>query len=162
MTNLEKSERTNLADQQIQYEILLKDIRKIVYSDNELKDTLQRITSMLYENMHYTWIGFYAVKDNELLAETFQGPVMNRKICTAQGACGLAFTKECTVIIDEVEQFPKYIPTDDFERSEIAIPAFKKGDVALILNVGSNQVKYFNETDRLNLQQLMHLLEEAL
>ncbi len=149
-------------DKQLRYEEVLKNIRKIVYSDGKLTSSLQKITPILCQHMQYTWLGFYMVKGDALSVEAFCGPAIHKNTSNPQGARNQVLANECTVIIEEVEQIPKYIPVSEHEKSEIAVPAFKSYEVALILNAGSNQINYFDETDRLNLQRLMHLLEEIL
>lgn len=157
--NLTKSK---IEIKQQRYNILLKQIRNIVYNENNLVINLTNIAAILHHGMNFTWTGFYLVKGKDLVLGPFQGSAARRRISVNEGARSIAYSKECTVIIEDVEQLPKHLPSNEFDRSEIVLPAFKKGEIVLLLNIGSKQVRNFDETDQKNLQQVIHLIEEIL
>lgn len=162
MRIFEKLKEPEVESKQQRYNVLLKHIRDIVYNEDNLMTNLTNIAAILHRGMNFTWTSFYFVRNEDLVLGAFQGPAARMRISVSKGACGVAYSKECTVVVDDVEQFPKHVPCGDFDRSEIVVPAFKKGEIALLLSIGSNQVKNFDETDQRNLQQVMHLVEEIL
>lgn len=148
---------------QEKYHALLKQIREIVYNHNQedLMLVLNHVVVKLHQQMGFTWIGFYFVERSQLVLGPYRGPVAFADI-PEKRSCGLAYSKECTIIIDDVEQLPRHIPCGDFDRSEMVVPAFKKGEISLLLSVNSDKIKNFTDVDRINLQQVMHLIEEIL
>lgn len=112
--------------------------------------------------MKFSWTGFYFANREELVLGPFQGVAARMHILKGEGICGVAYVKECTIVVDDVEQFSGYIPCSEYDRSEIVLPAFNKGNVALVLNINSNKLRNFTEVDQKHLQQIMHLIEEVL
>lgn len=147
---------------QQRYNVLLQQIRDIIYNENDIIANLGNIAAILHQGMNFSWTGFYFVEDEELVLGPFQGPAAKTRICKDDGVCGTAFSRECTVMVEDVEQYIGHVPVSDFDKSEIAVPAYNKGEVAVILNVNSHFLRNFTEVDKRNLQQVMHLIEEVL
>ncbi|MEM8968318.1 MAG: GAF domain-containing protein [Bacteroidota bacterium] len=147
---------------QQQYNVLLQQIRDIVYNEEDLVANLSNIAAILHQGMNFSWTGFYFAKEDELLLGPFQGPAAKTRIQKDEGVCGTAFTQECTVMVEDVEEYAGYISLNDYDKSEIAVPAYQRGEVALILNINSHHFHNFIEVDKRNLQQVMHLIEEVL
>jgi GAF domain-containing protein len=147
---------------QQKYKMLLQQIRDIVSNEDDLIANFGNIAAVTHHTMGFDWTGFYLVKNGELVLGPFQGPAAVSRIALGEGVCGTALSKECTIIVDDVEQFAGYVPCSELDKSEIALPAFHKGEVALIFNINSHKMKNFDETDKRYLEELMHLLEEIL
>lgn len=147
---------------QQKYSILLRQIRGVVYNEEDLVANLANVAAILHHGMGFSWTGFYHAREGELVLGPFQGPAAISRIAMGQGVCGEAYTKECTLVIDDVEQFVGHVPVTDKDKSEIVVPAYRKGNIALLLNVNSSRPRNFTETDKRNLEQVMHLLEEIL
>ena len=147
---------------QQKYNILLRQIRNVVYNEEDLIANLANVAALLHHGMGFSWTGFYHARDGELILGPFQGPAAISRITMEQGVCGMAYTRECTLIVDDVEQFIGYVPVTDEDKSEIVVPAYRKGEIALLLNINSRVLKGFTEVDKRNLEQVMHLLEEIL
>lgn len=147
---------------QQRYNVLLQQIRDIVYNENDLVANLGNIAAILHQGMNFSWTGFYFVKDGGLLLGPFQGPAARTRIQKEEGICGTAFAKECTVMVEDVEEYVGHISLSEYDKSEIAVPAYSKGEVSLILNINSHYLHNFTELDKRNLQQVMHLIEEVL
>ncbi len=152
----------NMESRQKQYSKLLKQIREVVYNEDDLVKNLTSIVALLHKGLSFSWTGFYFVQEEYLTLGPYLGPLVPSTISKKEGVCGSAYTKECVIIIDDIEQVPKYDPVGEFERSEIILPAFRKGEVALLLRANSFEVKNFTEIDQKYLQQVMHLIEEIL
>ena len=147
---------------QQKYNTLLKQIRNVVYNEEDLIANLANVAAILHHGMGFSWTGFYHVRDGGLVLGPFQGLAAISRIAMDQGVCGMAYTKECTLIVDDVEQFAGHVPVTDEDRSEIVVPAYHKGEIALLLNVNSKELRNFTEVDKRNLEQVTHLLEEIL
>lgn len=147
---------------QQRYTALLKQVRNIVYNEDNLTANLANTAAVLHYGMGFSWTGFYRVENNELVLGPFQGPAAISRIEMGQGVCGEAYTRECTLIVDDVEQFVGHVPVTGEDKSEIVVPAYRKGEIALLLNVNSKHLSNFTEVDKRNLEQVMHLLEEIL
>ena len=147
---------------QQKYNTLLRQIRDVVYNEEDLVANLANVAAILHHGMGFSWTGFYHARDGELVLGPFQGVVAISRIAMEQGVCGMAYTKECTLIVDDVEQFAGHVPVTDEDKSEIVVPAYRKGEIALLLNINSRELRNFTEIDKRNLEQVMHLLEEIL
>lgn len=162
MVMLEKLVVPKTTGKQQRYNLLLKYIRQLIYEEKNLIANLGNVAAILHHGMDFSWTGFYFVQNEELILGPFQGVPARMHIAKGEGICGVAYAKECTVVVDDVEQFPGYIPCGDFDKSEIVIPAFNKGNIALVLNINSDKFKNFTEVDQRHLQQVVHLIEEIL
>jgi len=147
---------------QHKYQMVLQQIRKIVSHEDDLIANLANVAATVHHGLGFDWTGFYIVQENELVLGPFQGPPAVSRIPIGKGVCGTAFARECTIKVDDVEQFSGYVPCSDLDKSEISLPAFHKGEVALIFNINSHKVKNFDEVDKRYLEELMHLLEEII
>lgn len=144
------------------YNLLMSHIRKLIYGEENLIASLANVAAILHYGMRFSWTGFYFANGEELVLGPFQGVAARMHIPKGEGVCGVAYAKECTIVVDDVEQFSGYIPCGEHDRSEIVLPAFHQGDVALVLNINSDKLKNFTEVDQKHLQQVMHLIEEVL
>ena len=152
----------NTDSKQQKYNSLLRQIRDVVYNEEDLVANLANVTAILQYGMKFTWTGFYHTRNEELVLGPFQGPAAISRIAMGQGVCGMAYAKECTIIVDDVEQFAGHVPVTNEDKSEIVVPAYRKGEIALLLNVNSSELRNFTNVDKKNLEQVMHLLEEIL
>jgi GAF domain-containing protein len=100
------------------------------------------------------------VKENQLVLGPFQGPVACTRIAFDKGVCGACYIRKEVIIVPDVEQFPGHIACSSDSKSEIVLPAFKNGEVALVLDVDSDRLNDFDEEDNDGLLQIMQLIEE--
>lgn len=141
-----------------QYASLLPQIAALVAHEQDLIANMANITAALKEQFGWFWIGFYLVKNEELVLGPFQGPIACTRIQKGRGVCGTSWAKEETIIVPDVEQFPGHIACSSLSRSEIVVPVFKDGAVAAILDVDSEALARFDETDKRWLEQLVSLI----
>ena len=105
------------------------------------------------------WIGVYFVKNNELVLGPFQGSVACTRIATGKGVCGTALQDKKTLIVPNVNEFKGHITCSSEAKSEIVIPVFNQHNkVALILDVDSEKINFFNETDQQYLTKIINLI----
>jgi GAF domain-containing protein len=112
--------------------------------------------------MNFFWVGFYIVKGNELVLGPFQGPIACTRIRIGKGVCGTVWKERKTMIVPNVDEFPGHIACNSASKSEIVLPAFSKNEVALVLDVDSDKLNDFDETDERYLEQLMKIIERLL
>jgi L-methionine (R)-S-oxide reductase len=63
-------------------------------------------------------------------------------------------------IVPNVDEFPGHIACSSDSKSEIVLPAFKNGEVALVLDVDSDSLNDFDSADEQYLQQVMRVIEK--
>ncbi len=141
------------------YESLIPQIEGLVYGETDLVANLANIASALKYGMDFFWVGFYTVKDDELVLGPFQGPIACTRIRKGKGVCGTTWEKAETIIVEDVDQFPGHIACSSDSKSEIVLPAFKNNEVFLLLDVDSTQIADFDETDKHFLSRIMKLIE---
>jgi L-methionine (R)-S-oxide reductase len=145
-------------DKRKQYESLVPQIEALLSGESDLVANLANTCAALKEQFGWFWVGFYLVKDGELVLGPFQGPVACTRITKGKGVCGAAWEQEKTLIVPDVDAFPGHIACSSLSRSEIVLPLFKNGEVIGVLDVDSEHPDHFDETDSLYLQQIIDLI----
>lgn len=143
------------------YKSLLPQIEVLISDEKDFIANLANITAALKEGMDFFWVGFYIVKDEELVLGPFQGPIACTRIRTGKGVCGTAWTKKKTIVVPDVNKFPGHIFCSSDSKSEIVVPGFKDGEVFFVLDVDSSQFNDFDETDIKYLERLIKYIESA-
>lgn len=141
------------------YKELLPQIKALVEEEKDLTANLANICAALKHGMHFFWVGFYLVKQNQLVLGPFQGPVACTRINKGKGVCGTAWEKQQTIIVEDVDKFPGHIACSSLSRSEIVIPLLNnKGEVVGVLDVDSEELSMFNDLDEKYLRQIINLI----
>lgn len=141
-----------------QYKTLLPQIAALLEGEPDLIANLANITGALKEQFNWLWVGFYLVKENDLVLAPFQGPVACTRIKKGRGVCGKAWEEKKTLIVPDVEKFPGHIACSSLSRSEIVIPIFKGDEVVAILDVDSEALDHFDEVDSKWLREILKLV----
>ncbi len=141
-----------------QYETLLPQIKAVLEGETDLIANLANICAALKEQFGWLWVGFYLVKENELVLAPFQGPLACTRIKKGRGVCGTAWEKRETLIVGDVEKFPGHIACSSLSRSEIVIPIIREHHVIGVLDVDSTELDTFDKTDANYLQQIIDLI----
>lgn len=149
-------------NKQERYNTLLSQIQSLIVGEPDVVANLSNIAAALKQTMDFFWVGFYIVKDTQLVLGPFQGPIACTRINFGKGVCGAAWKEKKVILVPDVEQFPGHIACSSASKSEIVLPAFKNGEVALVLDVDSDKLNDFDETDAVALQKLMHTIEQFL
>jgi L-methionine (R)-S-oxide reductase len=149
---------TTSTDKTEQYQSLIPQIEALLSGETDLVANLANICAALKEQFKWFWVGFYLVKGDELVLGPFQGPVACTRIAKGKGVCGAAWQQEETLIVPDVDAFPGHIACSSLSRSEIVIPVFNKGLVAAVLDLDSEELNQFDETDTRYLEQIVKLV----
>ncbi|MBG9375474.1 GAF domain-containing protein [Panacibacter sp. DH6] len=138
-----------------QYEHLIPQIAALTEGEPDLIANLANTVAALKEQFGWFWVGFYLVKDNELVLGPFQGPVACTRIRKGRGVCGASWEKAQTLIVPDVEKFPGHIACSSLSKSEIVVPIIRNNEVIAVLDVDSDVYDSFDETDKLYLERVV-------
>lgn len=144
------------------YQGIIPQIKSLIGNETDKVANLANVAAALKEAFGFFWVGFYMVQGTELVLGPFQGPVACTRIKSGRGVCGQAWEKAQTLLVPDVEAFPGHISCSSLSKSEIVVPLFKNGIVIGVLDVDSNELNDFDETDKLYLIQLCEWLSERL
>ncbi|MBL7843118.1 MAG: GAF domain-containing protein [Cyclobacteriaceae bacterium] len=150
---------SNSTDKQQRYETLVPQIEALVSGEPDVVANLSNIAAALKQTLNFLWAGFYLVKDNQLVLGPFQGPIACTRINFGKGVCGTSWKEKKTIIVPDVDAFPGHIACTSASKSEIVLPAFKNGEVFLVLDVDSDKLNDFDETDERYLTQVMQIIQ---
>lgn len=141
------------------YEVLIPQIAALIESESDLTANLANVSAALHQTFGWLWVGFYLVKDNELVLGPFQGPVACTRIKFGKGVCGTAWKNATSLLVPDVEKFPGHIACSSLSVSEIVVPVLGKlGDVFGVLDVDSAEFEVLNETDVFYLEKISALI----
>ena len=143
---------------QEQYEALIPQINALIEGEPDLVANLANTVAALKEQFGWFWVGFYLVKKDELVLGPFQGPVACTRIKKGRGVCGASWAQEKTLIVPDVEKFPGHIACSSLSRSEIVVPVIRNNEVIAVLDVDSESLDQFDETDKIYLEQIIELI----
>lgn len=147
-------------NKQTRYTTLIPQIQSLVDGEKDVIANLSNIAAALKQTMNFFWVGFYLVKNSELVLGPFQGPVACTRIQFGKGVCGTAWKEKRPILVPDVEKFPGHIACSSASKSEIVLPAFKDGEVALVLDVDSNKLDNFDLIDERELSKVMRVIEK--
>jgi L-methionine (R)-S-oxide reductase len=140
------------------YQSLIPQIKGLIDGEPDLVANLANIAAALKEQFGWFWVGFYLVKKDELVLGPFQGPVACTRIKKGRGVCGASWQQAKTLIVPDVEKFPGHIACSSLSRSEIVVPLFSNNEVAGVLDVDSDLLDLFDETDQQYLEEIVGLI----
>ncbi|HQW83215.1 MAG TPA: GAF domain-containing protein [Ferruginibacter sp.] len=137
------------------YQSLIPQINGLLDGEPDLIANLANVAAALKEQFGWLWVGFYIVKNKELVLGPFQGPVACTRIKKGKGVCGTAWQNAKTLIVPDVEKFPGHIACSSLSKSEIVIPLLKNKKVVAVLDVDSDELDKFDETDKKYLEEIV-------
>ncbi len=143
---------------QIQYDELLSQIKSLIDGENDQIANLANICAAINACFGHHWIGFYIVKDQELVLGPFQGPVACTRIGFGKGVCGKAWADKKAIVVDDVSLFEGHIACSAYSKSEIVIPLIRNQSVWAVLDIDSSELNTFNQVDCLYLTRLCELI----
>jgi L-methionine (R)-S-oxide reductase len=141
------------------YISIIPQIKSIIQNETDAVANMANICSVLKYTFNFFWVGFYIIKNNQLVLGPFQGPIACTRINKGKGVCGTAWEKETAIIVDDVETFPGHIACSSLSKSEIVIPIFdSKNNVIGVLDIDSENYNSFDKTDEHFLKQIVDLI----
>lgn len=140
------------------YTNLLPQIKALVGSENDLIANLSNVCAALKMTFNFFWVGFYFVKNKELVLGPFQGSVACTRIAFGKGVCGTSWKEKKTILVDDVDLFPGHIACSSLSKSEIVVPIIKNKEVIAVLDLDSDKLNDFDEIDKTHLEELCQWL----
>ncbi len=141
------------------YESIIPQIKALIEGEPDLVANLANTVAALKEQFGWFWVGFYMVKNDELVLAPFQGPVACTRIKKGRGVCGTSWALAKTLIVPDVEKFPGHIACSSLSKSEIVLPVIRNGEVIGVLDVDASEYDQFDETDQKYLEEIVGLIE---
>lgn len=149
---------TSVGKEEIYLQVL-NQLRALVQGEEDLIANLANSCALLKEAFNWWWVGFYLVKNQELVLGPFQGPVACTRIAYGRGVCGSAWQQQKTIIVPNVHDFPGHIACSSASLSEIVVPFFGSNqEVIGVLDVDSEHLNYFDEIDAKYLEAIVAML----
>ncbi len=142
-------------DKEEVYKEICPQISSLVSKETDMVANMANIAAVLKEALGFFWVGFYIVKDDELVLGPFQGPLACTRIKYGKGVCGSAWAQKKTIVVPDVDQFPGHIACSSLSRSEIVVPIFKKGECIAVLDIDSKEINSFDEIDARYLERML-------
>lgn len=140
------------------YRSLIPQIKALIEGEPDLIANLANIVAALKEQFGWFWIGFYLVKEDQLVLAPFQGPVACTRIRKGKGVCGTSWEEAQTIIVPDVEKFPGHIACSSLSKSEIVVPVIRNKKVLAVLDVDSDTLDHFDTTDQQYLEEIAALI----
>lgn len=137
------------------YQSLIPQIKGLIAGETDLIANLANVVAALKEQFGWFWVGFYWVKEGQLVLAPFQGPVACTRISKGKGVCGAAWAKAETIIVPDVEAFPGHIACSSLSLSEIVVPVIRNGEVLGVLDVDSSELNTFDAIDKIYLEKII-------
>ena len=137
------------------YSNLFPQVESLVAGEPDAVANMANVAACLKTTFGFWWVGFYRVVGGELVLGPFQGPVACTRIRKGMGVCGTAWAQGRTVVVADVDDFPGHIACSSLSKSEIVVPVFRDNEVVAVLDIDSERLGCFDETDRLWLERIV-------
>jgi GAF domain-containing protein len=147
------------ASKEEKYISIIPQIKALLEGENDLIANLANVCAALKEQFNWFWVGFYLIKDDELVLGPFQGPVACTRIKKGKGVCGSSWQQEKTLVVPNVDEFPGHIACASASKSEIVLPVYIDGKIIGVLDVDSEYLSHFNEVDDKYLNEIIKLID---
>ncbi len=149
-------------DRTERYALLQAQTKALLEGETDLIANMANASALLYGALpDINWVGFYRMKNGELLLGPFQGKTACVHIAVGRGVCGTAIVKNATQLVENVHEFPGHIACDSDSASEVVVPLRKDGIPVAVLDIDSPTVARFDKEDVQALEQIAALIESA-
>ena len=149
---------TQTANKVAAYEEFLNGFRPFIEGESDAISVYANTSAALKEAFSFFWVGFYIVKDSQLVLGPFQGPIACTRIGFGKGVCGSAWQRRETIVVPDVHEFPGHIACSSLSQSEIVVPMFHENEVYAVLDIDSKELSTFDEVDKICLEKIVCLL----
>lgn len=145
------------------YSELIPQLLSLTSGESDVTANLANISAAMKATVpYYSWVGFYLMKEGELVLGPFQGKVACVRIPVGKGVCGVAVAQRRPLVVPDVNAFPGHIACDPESRSEIVIPLLRHDKVLGVLDVDSSQPDAFDETDKRHLERIGEIATQVI
>lgn len=148
--------KINASTKEDKYKELIPQLKSLIDTEEDLIANLANICAALKQSFNFWWVGFYLIKNDQLVLGPFQGPIACTRINFGKGVCGKSWELNKTLIVPNVDEFEGHIACSSLSKSEIVIPIKDKNKTIIgVLDVDSEFLNHFNETDEMFLNQIL-------
>lgn len=147
------------ASKEEKYQSIIPQIKALIEGETDLIANLANVCAALKEQFNWFWVGFYFVKDEELVLGPFQGPVACTRIKKGKGVCGASWQQEKILVVPNVDEFPGHIACASASKSEIVLPVYIHGKIIGVLDVDSEYLAHFDGVDANYLNEIIKLID---
>ena len=144
------------------YKLLYEQVKAFIEKENDSIANMSNIAAIIHETFKFWWTGFYRVINNELVLGPFQGPVACTRIGYGKGVCGTAWKEGKTIVVEDVHEFPGHIACSSASKSEIVVPIFKDNQVVGVLDIDSENLATFDNSDKEWLERIIDLVQPSI
>lgn len=156
------SHTSKMADRTSGYETLVKQVRGLVDAESDFIANLANTAAAITSTFDFHWVGWYLVKEQELVLGPFQGPVACTRIALGRGVCGTSWKENKALLVPNVHEFPGHIACSDKSLSELVIPIEHQGNVIGVLDLDSDRLDDFTEVDLNFLKQIVSIVASGI
>ena len=153
---------SNDSSKEEKYRNLTTQIDALVGAETDQIANLANVAAALKQTFGFFWVGFYLVKGEVLVLGPFQGPVACTRIAYGQGVCGTSWKERKTLVVPDVNLFPGHIACNSESKSEIVIPLFSDGNIVGVLDIDSDRLNDFDETDAVFLEEIVRRIGDLM
>jgi L-methionine (R)-S-oxide reductase len=148
-----------LQGEQLKNEIV-QQVSGLVSGEPDLIANLSNVSALLNQHLSdINWVGFYIMRDGELVLGPFQGKVACIRIPVGRGVCGTAAATRETQRIDDVHAFPGHIACDGASNSELVVPIIVNDNVVAVLDIDSPEHARFTVEIQQEIEAVVRVLE---
>jgi GAF domain-containing protein len=152
----------NHTDKQMLYAELAEQAHALVCDEKDLIANTANLSALLFYALPgINWVGFYLLKDGELVVGPFQGKPACIRIPMGKGVCGTAAAQRKTLVVKDVNAFDGHIFCDSASRSEIVVPLISNDRLLGVLDIDSPSPGRFDGDDQAVLEKIAALLIET-
>jgi GAF domain-containing protein len=141
------------------YRSLFTAVEALMQGEPDIIANMANVTAAVKETFGFLWVGFYRVVEDELVLGPFQGPIACSRIKKGRGVCGVSWEKAGSIIVPDVDKFAGHIACSSKSKSEIVVPVFINNEIIGVLDIDSEYLNTFDETDEKYLSQIVKLFE---
>jgi GAF domain-containing protein len=147
------------SDKRELYKCLTEQIKSLVGNEKNVIANMANISAVIRQTFGFFWVGFYLCdNDDELVLGPFQGTIACTRIKFGRGVCGAAWKQQQTIIVPDVDKFTGHIACSSASKSEIVVPVFSGNKVFAVLDIDSDQLNAFDNTDKTGLEEIVKIL----
>lgn len=144
------------------YNLLTEQITALIQDESDCIANLSNCSAALNEALdNINWVGFYIVKEDQLVLGPFQGKVACVRIPFSRGVCGACVREKAIQRVADVHSFKDHIACDCASNSEIVLPLFKNEEVVAVLDIDSPIFNRFSEEDEKGLKKIASIIQNC-
>ncbi len=144
-----------MTEKEKKYDLLLRQTNALAEGETDDIALMANLAAAIHDTFHFWWTGFYRVVGDELVLGPFQGPLACTRIAYGRGVCGTAWKEQRTLVVSDVHQFPGHIACSSASQSEIVVPIFRNNAIIGVLDIDSEHLNTFDETDQIWLEKIV-------